>query len=194
MARRSRWRRFPSRRPLTGGRLQRVPRPPVLPSPPSSTAGARPRRAVDLGWRRRGRGGVEQVSGGSGAPRAGLPCSRRALPVGGSRQPALGRGAARLRRVGERPPVRARSALSTHRSSAARRCPLAAFACALSTSLLPRCAQVGAERCSGRKRRGCGAAGSSAARRRRGPGGTLRGVLWVSFCLLHCALTHLRFS
>lgn len=34
MARRSRWRRFPSRRPLTGGRLQRVPRPPVLPSPP----------------------------------------------------------------------------------------------------------------------------------------------------------------
>lgn len=78
------------------------------------------------------------------------------------------------------------------RASAARRCPLAVFACA--ASLLPRCMQVGAERCSGRKRRGCGAAGSSAARRQRGPGGTLRGVLWVSFCLLRCALTHLRFS
>lgn len=91
-ARGGRWRQFPSRRPLTGGSLQRFPRPPF---PPPLPAGARPRRAVGLrsaaGGRRRGRRSGEQVSGGSGARRAGHPCRRRgALPLGGSRRAAAG--------------------------------------------------------------------------------------------------------
>lgn len=168
-------------------------------SPPP--AGARPRRAVGLrsaaGGRRRGRRSGEQVSGGSGARRAGHPCRRRgALPIGGSRRAAAGpraRGRAAPEDRGA-PPVRARSALVPAPRLCCRQYPLTAFACALSASLLPWRTRVGAERCSGRKRRGCGAAGSSAARCQPESGGTLRGLLRVFFCPLCFALTHLQFS
>lgn len=111
----------------------------VSPPPPPRRGSAAPRRRSEERGRRRGRRSGEQVSGGSGARRAGHPCRRRgALPIGGSRRAAAGprRGAARLRRIGEHPPVRARSALVPAPRLSCRQYPLTAFACALSASLL----------------------------------------------------------
>lgn len=194
-ARGGRWRRFPSRRPLTGGRLQRFPRPPF----PPPLAGARPRRAVGLrsagGGAAGGAGNRCRAGAGRGARATRAAAAERCTSAGAVGQlPALGRGAARLRRIGERLPVRARSALVPAPRLCCRQYPLTAFACALSASLLPWRTRVGAERCSGRKRRGCGAAGSSAARCQPESGGTLRGLLRVFFCPLRFALTHSQFS
>lgn len=131
---------------------------------------------------------------GARATRAAA-AAERCTSVGAVGQlPALGRGAARLRRIGERLPVRARSALVPAPRLCCRQYPLTAFAYALSASLSPWRTRVGAERCSGRKRRGCGAAGSSAARCQPESGGTLRGLLRVFFCPLRFALTHSQFS
>lgn len=63
----------------------------VSPPPPPRRGSAAPRRRSEERGRRRGRRSGEQVSGGSGARRAGHPCRRRgALPLGGSRRAAAG--------------------------------------------------------------------------------------------------------
>lgn len=94
-ARGGRWRQFPSRRPLTGGSLQRFPRPPF--PPPHLPAGARPRRAVGLrsagGGAAGGAGNRCRAGAGRGA-RATRAAAAERCPSAGAvgRLPALGAG------------------------------------------------------------------------------------------------------